>query len=82
MAAHPRWSVGLAGLNQRERASPKAEVISTRGSATVKRRSLVGDDGATAAWTIAQHSDLEPQFQEQALELMRQAAAAGEADPR
>ena len=43
-------------------------------------RTLVGDDGATAAWAIAQHSDLDPKFQRQMLELMRAAVAAGEAD--
>ena len=43
-------------------------------------RTLVGDDGATAAWAIAQHSDLDPQFQRRMLGLMRRAAAAGEAD--
>ena len=44
-------------------------------------QTLVGDDGATAAWAIAQHSDLDPTFQRKLLELMRDAAAAGEADP-
>lgn len=44
-------------------------------------RTLVGGDGATAAWALAQHSDLDPGFQQQSLELMRQAVAAGEADP-
>lgn len=44
-------------------------------------RTLVGDDGATAAWAIAQHSDLDPAFQRRALELMGPAVAVGEADP-
>jgi hypothetical protein len=43
-------------------------------------RRMVGVDGATAAWTIAQHSDHDVAFQKQALALMCQAAAAGEAD--
>jgi len=42
---------------------------------------MVGADGATAAWVIAQHSDHDPAFQQRALELMRAAAAAGQADP-
>lgn len=42
---------------------------------------LVGDDGASAAWVIAQHSDLDPGFQQEALELMRPAVEAGLADP-
>ena len=32
---------------------------------------LVGEDGSTAAWVIAQHSDLDPEVQAQALELLR-----------
>jgi hypothetical protein len=55
-----------------------AQVVAERGWPT---RTLVGSDGATAAWVIAQHSDLDPAFQTRALELMRAAAAAGEADP-
>ncbi len=40
---------------------------------------LVGEDGAEAAWAIAQHSDLDPAFQRRALELLRAAVAAGQA---
>lgn len=39
-------------------------------------RTLVRDDGATAARAIAQHSDLDPTFQQEMLEVMRKAAAA------
>ena len=42
-------------------------------------RDLVGEDGSEAAWAIAQHSDLDPAFQRHALELLRQAVAAGQA---
>lgn len=42
-------------------------------------RSLVGEDGAVAAWFIAQHAIGDPPFQRQALELMREAHARGEA---
>lgn len=42
---------------------------------------LVGEDGASAAWVIAQHSDLDPGFQQEALGLMRPAVEAGLADP-
>ena len=55
-----------------------AEMIEEHGWPT---RSLVGDGGASAAWLIAQHSDLDVEFQERALELMRQAVDDGEADP-
>ncbi len=42
-------------------------------------RDLVGEDGSEAAWAIAQHSDLDPAFQQRALELLREAVAAGQA---
>jgi hypothetical protein len=42
-------------------------------------RSLVGTDGAHAAWLLAQHADADPAFQRQCLDLLAQAAAAGEA---
>jgi hypothetical protein len=41
---------------------------------------VVGEDGNSAAWVIAQHSDHDVEFQQQALELMRDAVAAGTAD--
>lgn len=44
-------------------------------------RSEVGPDGAGAAWLLAQHADLDPVFQEQALALMK-AAPCGEVDPK
>jgi hypothetical protein len=40
---------------------------------------LVGEDGADAAWLIAQHSDLDPEFQQEALNLIKKAAADGQA---
>ena len=42
---------------------------------------LVGEDGADAAWAIAQHSDQDPAFQREALELLREAVEAGQASP-
>ncbi|HSJ51878.1 MAG TPA: DUF6624 domain-containing protein [Actinomycetota bacterium] len=42
---------------------------------------LVGEDGATAAWLIAQHADHDVEFQQEMLALMREALAAGQADP-
>jgi hypothetical protein len=63
---------------ERARTERLRRIVAERGWPT---RTLVGDDGATAAWAIAQHSDLDPAFQQQALELMRQAVAAEEADP-
>ncbi|MFB9850522.1 DUF6624 domain-containing protein [Micromonospora andamanensis] len=42
---------------------------------------LVGKDGENAAWVIAQHADLDPAFQQQALDLLRAAVADGQASP-
>ena len=42
--------------------------------------SLVGNDGAQAAWIVAQHADADRNFQRNCLELMRVAVNAGEAD--
>jgi hypothetical protein len=54
------------------------EIIEQHGWPTI---GLVGDDGEDAAWAIAQHSDLDPDFQKQAVELLRDAVAAGQASP-
>ena len=45
-------------------------------------RSLVGDQGAHDAWLIAQHADHDPAFQREALGLLTEAVARGEARPR
>ncbi len=42
-------------------------------------RSLVGADGADAAWLIAQHAVHDPDFQRECLGLIQNAAAVGEA---
>ena len=41
--------------------------------------SLVGSDGAHAAWLLAQHADSDPAFQRQCLDLLTAAVEAGEA---
>ncbi len=41
-------------------------------------KSLVGEDGARAAWLLVQHADRDPAFQERCLALMEKAAARGE----
>lgn len=41
-------------------------------------RSLVGEDGAIAAWFITQHAISDPAFQRRALELLREAHSKGE----
>ncbi len=42
---------------------------------------LVGEAGSTAAWVIAQHSDLDLAFQERALELLTEAVETDNASP-
>ncbi len=44
-------------------------------------KSLVGDDGAEAAWLLALHTMPDPEVLRRCLTLMRDAAAAGEAEP-
>ena len=45
-------------------------------------RSLVGEDGADAAWVIAQHADRHHEWRRAWLPLLEEAANKGEADPR
>jgi hypothetical protein len=45
-------------------------------------RSLVGEDGADAAWVIAQHADRHHEWRRGWLPLVHEAATNGEADPR
>jgi hypothetical protein len=44
--------------------------------------SLVGADGAHAAWLLAQHADADPAFQRRCLDLMAAAVEAGDATMR
>ena len=54
------------------------EIIRTHGWPTF---ALVGEDGGNAAWAIAQHSDQDPTFQQEALDLLRAAVTARQASP-
>lgn len=45
-------------------------------------RTLVGEDGADAAWLLAQHSDHDPAFQRECLNLLDEAVAQGEASKK
>jgi DNA-directed RNA polymerase subunit RPC12/RpoP len=42
-------------------------------------RSVAGEDGAHAAWLLAQHADQDPAFQRRCLELIKEAVESGEA---
>lgn len=44
--------------------------------------SLVGADGADAAWMLAMHADAEPALQRRCVDLIERAVATGDADPR
>ncbi|MBV8993845.1 MAG: hypothetical protein JO287_09110 [Pseudonocardiales bacterium] len=44
-------------------------------------RSLAGEDGAHAAWLLAQHADSDPIFQRRCLDLITEAVNGGEASP-
>jgi hypothetical protein len=61
------------------RSSRAGELIATHGW---PGRSLVGDDGSTAAWLLIQHADHDVDLQERCLELLRAAVAQGDASAR
>lgn len=67
----------IVGSDQ-ERTNRLKEIIAEHGWPGVD---LVGEEGEDAAWLIAQHSDLDPEFQAEALELLRDAVAEGQASP-
>jgi hypothetical protein len=54
------------------------DLLTTRGW---PGRSLAGDDGANAAWLLAQHADRDPVLQRAFLDALRGAVAQGEAAP-
>jgi hypothetical protein len=54
------------------------EILNTHGW---PGRSLVGEDGAEAAWLLALHTMPDPQVLRRCLRLLRDAAAVGEAEP-
>lgn len=45
-------------------------------------QSIVGSDGASAAWLLVQHADRQPSFQRECLPLLEQAVQVGEASPK
>jgi hypothetical protein len=55
------------------------QVVATHGWPT---RSMVGKDGAFAAWLLVQHADQEPAFQAEVLPTLQQLAEAGEVGKR
>ena len=61
-----------------ERIARLKEIIAEHGWPTYD---LVGKKGEDAAWLIAQHADLDPEFQAEALELLRAAVEDDQASP-
>ncbi len=79
MAADQEARMGGGSLDgDTERTERLKEIIEEHGWPTVD---LVGEEGEEAAWVIAQHSDLDPEFQAEALELLRAAVEEGQASP-
>ncbi|GAA4891949.1 hypothetical protein LX16_2096 [Stackebrandtia albiflava] len=62
----------------RERTARLGEIIDEYGWPVVD---MVGADGASAAWLVAQHADLDPDFQKRALDLMWQHVEDCQVDP-
>jgi hypothetical protein len=62
----------------RDNTARMKEIIAEHGWPGV---TLVGDDGANAAWLLVQHADLDVPFQQRCLPLLAAAVAAGEAAP-
>lgn len=70
--------------------APRMEEVHRRNAAALEAviqrhgwpgRSLVGADGAQAAWLVLQHAIGDPALQRRCLPLLREAAARGEAEP-
>jgi hypothetical protein len=79
MDADQAERTGEVGANgDAERTDRLREIVDEHGWPIFR---LVGRDGATAAWVIAQHSDQEVGFQEEALGLMQAAAEDDQVDP-
>ena len=66
----------IAAVDQAHTARLK-EIVQLYGWPT---NSLVGKDGANAAWLLAQHADLDPSFQREVLRMMGPLVASGEAE--
>jgi hypothetical protein len=63
----------------RRTAARLREIVAAQGWPTI---SLVGRDGANAAWLIAQHATHDRAFQEECLAMLQDAVGRGEAEPR
>jgi hypothetical protein len=66
------------GESDQQRTARLKEIVQEHGWPTID---LVGKDGEDAAWAIAQHSDFDLAFQQEALALLREAVSHGQASP-
>ncbi|MCW2874990.1 MAG: hypothetical protein JWL99_6310 [Streptomyces oryziradicis] len=71
------WAVRM-GQVDRDNTAWLREVLADRGW---PGWAMVGPRAALSSWLIAQHADLDPDFQKQCLELLAAAFTAGDADP-
>lgn len=69
---------GGGTIEDEPRTARLKEIIAEHGWPTYD---LVGKEGAEAAWVLAQHADLDPEFQAEALVLLREAVADGQGSP-
>ena len=67
----------LVAVDEKNTARLK-EIVAQYGWPT---KSMVGDDGALAAWLLAQHADRDPPFQLLVLDLMEKLISSGEVNP-
>lgn len=91
LARHPRLARGVPPEQQTEaerRDLAWARQVTARNTARMRAivtrhgwpgRSLVGDDGAAAAWLLVQHASTDRAFQRGCLTLLQAAVRAGEA---
>jgi len=56
------------GVVGKRRVAPGRDIVEEEGWPTL---TLVGDDGASAAWLLIQHADNDPSFQRTCLDLMK-----------
>src|SRR5260370_9006664 len=79
--------IGEKGCKPDSAAAKRIEAIDKVNTAGMKEivdqygwpgKSLVGKDGANAAWLLVQHADRDPAFQKRCLELLREAQKKGE----
>jgi len=84
-----RHKLADSGELEHDRYHPEMEKVHRENNSRIKRiiqdvgwpfESIVGEDGAEAAWFIVQHAILEPEFQKRCVSLLQAAVKQGEAN--